>query len=334
MLPAVQSAREAARRAQCVNNLKQLGLGLANYESSNSSYPWAFAGQLAPGSSLGYDNAYSCLAQLLPYVEQGPLFSAYNTSFAYRTNANVTVSGTQVNLFFCPSDTEMAGNTYTEDPNGQHGIPQKFAFTSYAGCYGYWAGNWYGTAATNPYDVAQATAAMNQHNGPIVTVGYTQMLPGASRSIVRLAAITDGTSNTFAFGERAHGLLSKSDARSFYRWHWWISGDYGDSTFTTYYPPNIQKKKVNLPTVTGGSAFVQAASSFHPGGANFAFCDGSVKFVKDSIASWTLDATTGAPVGVTIGGSGYTSGAGAQGPGIYQALGSIAGGEIISADAF
>ncbi|WP_250847247.1 DUF1559 domain-containing protein, partial [Aquisphaera insulae] len=331
LLPAVQSAREAARRAQCINNLKQLGLALANYESTNGIYPWAMAMQTAPGNSLGYDQAYSCLGQLLPYAEQGPLFNAYNQSFAYRTNPNVTVSAAQVNLFFCPSDTEMAGNTYTEDPTSQHGIPQTFAFTSYAGCYGFWAGLWYGNNATNPYNGTEAASAMSQHNGAIVTSGYAGLMPGASHSLVRLASITDGTSNTIAFSEHAHGLLSKDD-RSFFRWHWWISGDYGDSTFTTFYPINIQKKKQSYPTITGGNSFVQCASSFHPGGANFAMCDGSVKFLKDSIQSWTLDTKTGLPVGVTMSGTGYVTGAGFTGPGVYQALSSVRGGEVISAD--
>jgi prepilin-type N-terminal cleavage/methylation domain-containing protein/prepilin-type processing-associated H-X9-DG protein len=333
LLPAVQSAREAARRAQCINNLKQLGLALANYESANGSYPWAMAMQSAPGNALGKDLAYSCLGQLLPFAEQTPLFNAYNQSYAYRTSPNVTVSAAQVNLFFCPSDTEMAGNTYTEDPNSQHGVPQTFAFTSYGGCYGYWAGVWYGNDATNPYNGSQAASAMAQHNGAIVTSGYAGLIPGASHSLVRLASITDGTSNTIAFSEHAHGLLSKTD-RSFYKWHWWISGDYGDSTFTTFYPINIQKRNQNYPTITGGAPFVQCASSFHPGGANFAMCDGSVKFLKDSIQSWTLDPSTGLPVGVTMTGTGYVPGAGFTGPGILQALGSINGGEITSADAY
>ncbi|MDR3618920.1 MAG: DUF1559 domain-containing protein [Paludisphaera borealis] len=333
LLPAVQSAREAARRAQCLNNLKQLGLSLANYESTNGTYPWVFAAQLAPGSAYGYDQAYSGLAQLLPFIEQAPLFNAYNSSWAYRTSPNATVSGTQVNAFFCPSDTEMAGNSYVEDANAQHGIPQTFTFTSYAGCYGYWAGNWTGTSVTNPFSATEVAAALGQHNGAFVSAGYAQLVPGTGRSLVRLASITDGTSNTIGFGEHAHGLLSKTD-RSFFKWHWWVSGDFGDSTFTTFYPINIQKKKANYPSITGGNAFVQAASSFHPGGANFAMCDGSVRFLKDSISTWALDPTTGLPTGVTMTGSGYVRGPGAQQPGVYQALGSIAGGEVISADAY
>src|SRR5262245_7024661 len=80
------------------------------------------------------------------------------------------------------------------------------------------------------------------------------LLPAPPRrgpATVRLASITDGTSNTLAFGERAHGLLSKAD-KSFSKWHWWISGNYGDTAFTTYYPPNIQKENQSFAKVTEG----------------------------------------------------------------------------------
>jgi type II secretory pathway pseudopilin PulG len=81
LLPAVQAAREAARRAQCINNLKQLGLGLANYESSNTCYPMAAFSQTNPTTGPG-DQGFSCIVGLLSYVEQAPLFSAFNASLA------------------------------------------------------------------------------------------------------------------------------------------------------------------------------------------------------------------------------------------------------------
>jgi prepilin-type N-terminal cleavage/methylation domain-containing protein/prepilin-type processing-associated H-X9-DG protein len=330
LLPAVQAAREAARRAQCLNNLKQLGLALANYESANGSYPAAFMVQRHPTN--GWDQAYSCLGQLLPYFEQGPLWNAYNTSIAYRADPNVTVSGVGISTLWCPSDTAMQGLTFTEAPSSSHSLPQVFAFSSYGANYGCWPGLWYGDALTNPFDPTQVAPALSQHNGPVVSVGYNEAVPGAKRSSVKLSNITDGTSNTIAFGERAHGLLSNLN-NAFHKWHWWISGNYGDTAFTVYYPLNIQKRNQNYPAITEGGTFVHAASSFHPGGANFAMCDGSVRFLKDSIQTWALDPTTGFPQGVTLTPTGFVITGNIQ-LGVYQALGTINGGEVISADSY
>jgi len=340
LLPAVQAAREAARRAQCTNNLKQLGLAIANYESANSCYPMAAFYQSTP--SGGVDQAVSCFGGILAYMEQAPLYASYNASFNYRCDANSTVSGTGLNMLWCPSDTEVAGVNYVE-PAGTagKGNPQTFYFTSYAGCYGMWAGIITGCDAQPGCGGA---AALQQQNGAIVSNGITsRLVPGASRGVVTIASITDGTSNSLAFGEHAHGLLSKTDGKkSFYKWNWWVSGNYGDTAFTTFYPINIQKKSKDWGNAGGGSqyteggAFLNAATSFHPGGANFAMCDGSVRFLKDSIATWTLD-NTGTPLGVTADlstGLWSVSNQSVFKPGVYQALGSINGGEVISADAY
>ena len=335
LLPAVQAAREAARRAQCTNNLKQLGLALANYESANTCYPMAAFAQFLPNFSP--DQGMSCFGALLAYMEQSGVYAAYNTSFAYRCDPNATVSGVGLSVLWCPSDTEIAGVVYTE-PAGANGKgnPQNFTFTSYAGCYGEWA-----SRAFYPFPAA----ALQQQNGAIVSNGVSPVfIPGYSRgAVVTIAAITEGTSNTIAFGEHAHGLLSQTDPeKSFYKWNWWISGNYGDTAFTTFYPINVQKKTQNWGDgVSGGSyteggAFLNAATSFHPGGANFAMCDGSVRFLKDSISCWSLG-STGTPPGATFNSSNDTWSVGAPGaftPGVYQALGSINGGEVISADSY
>jgi prepilin-type N-terminal cleavage/methylation domain-containing protein/prepilin-type processing-associated H-X9-DG protein len=335
LLPAVQSAREAARRAQCTNNLKQIGLALANYESSNTCYPMAAFAQYLPNFSA--DQAMSCFVALLAYMEQAPLYSSYNTSFAYRCDPNVTVSGTGLNVLWCPSDTNIAGVFYTE-PAGTHGktLPQNFYFTSYAGCYGEWA-----SIISNP------TASLQQQNGAIVSNGISPVFgygTGYTRGgVVKIASITDGTSNTIAFSEHAHGLLSSTDPEnSFNKWNWWVSGNYGDTAFTVFYPINVQKKTqnwgdgVSSGAYTEGGAFLNAATSFHPGGANFAFCDGSVHFLKDTISTWVLD-NTGTPLGASMNQTtdvwSITNPTQFQ-PGVYQALGTINGGEVISSDSY
>ena len=333
LLPAVQSAREAARRAQCVNNLKQLGLAMANYESSNAAYPFASVYQFRAKGFPSTDQGISCFTALLPYFEQSSLGNAYNYSLNYRCDPNATVSGAGIGFLWCPSDTEVAGVVYTEPPSSRHNLPWPVYFTSYAGNYGQWAGRILGQPGAT---VATVVANLQQHNGPIVASGYhPATAAGASRGSVTVASITDGLSNTIAFGEHAHGLLNKADG-SFYGWNWWVSGNYGDTAFTEFYPINIQKKAKNYapgPTEAGG--FINAATSFHPGGANFGFCDGSVRFLKDTISTWTLGAN-GMPLGATQDATGYWAVTDPTlfKPGVYQALGSINGGEVISADAY
>src|SRR3954453_12678409 len=109
ILPAVQAAREAARRMQCVNNLKQIGLGLHNYESVASALPPSNVVYLV-GTTVT-QNGFSVHARVLPLMEQGAMFNAINFSFSHRTAENSTVVGAAVGFFTCPSDQNQAGLT-------------------------------------------------------------------------------------------------------------------------------------------------------------------------------------------------------------------------------
>ena len=336
LLPAVQSAREAARRAQCTNNLKQLGLGLANYESSNGSYPIGFHFQYYPNGQM-YD-ASGPLVPLMSAVEGGNILNAYNASLGPFCDDNFTVCGVGNGLLWCPSDGSIVNFKHIFltgyiSPLGNGQMPMYYS--SYAFSQGYWTGFIPGS---------NIVPRLSQFNGITSAIGYPPTYPSPSRagqsiSTIRLADITDGTSNTIAFGERAHGLYSKTDGdadnSSFVGWNWWTSGNYGDTEFTEFYPMNPQKKSANVGGVYDqATAFVLAASSFHPGGANFAFCDGSVRFLKDSIDSWQISPATSLPPGVTRDGNRiYQVVQGAK-IGVYQQLGSRNGGEVISADAY
>jgi prepilin-type N-terminal cleavage/methylation domain-containing protein/prepilin-type processing-associated H-X9-DG protein len=354
LLPAVQSAREAARRAQCVNNLKQLGLALANYESTHGIYPYGMAREnCGPNCSFspnGYFVGSSIFVRMLPYFEQGVLANAYNYSLINWTADNGTVGATGLSVLWCPSDGSIGGLHATFAGWGWDGSTQVLTYTSYAGNMG--------TFCKVPISItspAQHQAILNQANGPFFYLGWPSsnppvqpdpiapLNPGSVRPAT-LASITDGLSNTFAFGEKAHGKFSQVPdlyfSIDYYYNGAWVSGGFGDTLFTTLYPMNPFGRIGDDPN---GDFFYSfdaqednfsiAASSFHPGGCNFGFLDGSVRFVKDSINTWPYNPSNGTPTNVTYNTS---TGLFTAGPpnGVYQALSTRASGEILSADQY
>jgi prepilin-type N-terminal cleavage/methylation domain-containing protein/prepilin-type processing-associated H-X9-DG protein len=348
LLPAVQSAREAARRAQCANNLKQLALALMNYENGNGSFPMGFHYQLSP-YDMSYLDASGPMLQLAPFYEQSQIFNAYNSSLEMYCDAQFTVTGTGISTLWCPSDGSISGYRYVFQvgfmiPYGNGAMPM--TYSSYATNFGDWA-------TGIPYVSTDLRGRLSQANGITAAIGYPAAFPsptgppdshaGVSISPVRISSITDGLSNTIALGERAHGLFSLTDNgggdnSSFNDWNWWVSGNYGDTQFTEFYPINPQKKlSLEIGLGIQSPDFIIGASSFHPSGANFAFCDGSVRFLKETIDCWQLvfNGTNELPVGVTYDPSVriYVVTPGAK-IGVYQALGSRNGGEVISADAY
>jgi prepilin-type processing-associated H-X9-DG protein len=159
------------------------------------------------------------------------------------------------------------------------------------------------------------------------------------------------TSQTLLFGERAHGILATawingllfdqySPSRpAIENFHFWASGDHVDNMFETWNPINFYKDNVGSPSNggrsgNGGDAIFLAAAcgSFHPGGANFAFCDGSVKFLKETIDSWALNSTN-TPIGITYGNGAWTVNPGAR-LGVYQMLSTRNGREVVGADQY
>src|SRR3954453_1057144 len=103
LLPAVQAAREAARRMQCTNNLKQLGLGLHNYEGVAGALPPAMA-MAGSGSTITWSNGWSVHGRILPFMEQGAAFNSINFTLRYSVAENTTVSSMVVSSFLCPSE--------------------------------------------------------------------------------------------------------------------------------------------------------------------------------------------------------------------------------------
>ena len=335
LLPAVQAAREAARRSQCVNNLKQLALAAANYEGTNGAYMQGFGVNWYPAWGQHWVGPGSFLA-MSPFFEQGAIFNSANFSVGFFYPDNNTVFAQGISSLWCPSDGSISTKFDIPDGNYVSGThPYIVGYNSYAGCTGTWFAGSVFDYPTQAYTSGPDPTQTRNNNG-VFYMG----------SATKLASLTDGTSNTILFGEHAHGKLSDASNSNYdlsYErryWNWWCDGGYGDTLFSTLFPINPQNKmpdSVWADSPDGGvSAYIESAGSFHPGGANFAFADGSVHFLKDTINTWPTPG--GIPsmvqaVTLSSGNPGYALTTGGK-LGVYQALSTTGGGEVISADQF
>jgi prepilin-type processing-associated H-X9-DG protein len=276
LLPAVQAAREAARRGQCSNNLKQLALAVHNHEVSKGRLPWG-EGDGDPQDPANVTRRGCCWGTwqtlLLPYLEQdsallqyqnlggndGPSRAANNAFPRYGAVPNLPVVSKRIASLTCPSDTPNAPIT-----------SGAFSVTSHNYVVNY--GN------TNNYSVDITTPVALKFGG--APFGYKRVI------WAKHADIKDGLSNTLMASETCQGI--GTDLRGF---SWWAPG----GQFTTVFPPNSSSQdittqscnnqpKMNLPCRdNGGSWNILAARSRHPGGVSVTMCDGSVRFVQQNL---------------------------------------------------
>jgi prepilin-type processing-associated H-X9-DG protein len=324
-LPAVQTAREAASRSQCLSNLRQIGMALHTYCDRNGCLP--------PGRFMVYDPRYSgdrypctamgpeksLLVPILPDVEQVPLYNALNQSLHVLGYENRTAQTVVVPLYACPSDPESGRPRLTDVAQlvglglASPGENVNAVFTSYSGCYGSFMIWWDYCRRPSPDLISQVNGSFND-SAPI-----------------GLSSFRDGLTNTILVAEKSTTTFRSLEALDpvlFTRYGWYFTGNWGDTLLTTFYPPN-SFTKVSLGAVP---AHVYSASSLHPGGLNVLMGDGSARFVKDSIQSWPFDPITGNPAGATRGPFGAWTNL--PTPGVWQALATRAGGELIGAGEF
>ncbi|WP_435007864.1 DUF1559 domain-containing protein [Tundrisphaera lichenicola] len=297
LLPAVQAAREAARRSQCTNHLKQIALALANYADVHGSFP------IGSYSTQGWSTG-SFFLTILPQLEAQPLYNIVNFSVNYAESQNATIHDARLASLICPSDPDASRQVKVDGAYAFEltPFPVSVRFTSYAGCAGLY------------YQYSRLTERLDQQNGLII-----------HRRTVGFAGITDGTSHTILAGEHAIAKLQEPERSE---WHWWSSGYVGDTLFTGFYPINPFQKMPEVVADDNTGPYLEGASSMHPGGANFAFADGSVRWIGETIESWTNDPQSGLPPGITYSGGLYQISPRAK-LGLYQKLTTRNGGEVI-----
>jgi prepilin-type N-terminal cleavage/methylation domain-containing protein/prepilin-type processing-associated H-X9-DG protein len=271
LLPAVQSAREAARRAQCVNNLMQLGLALQSYESAHEVLPPGVVDWSGPVLDQPKGYGFGWLTQILPYYEMKNVYNHFNMKLGLYEPANSTTRTNLARSLLCPSD------------GGPSRDGNRIAMTSYAGVH---------------HDVEAPIAADN--HGVLFL-----------NSAIRYEDVSDGASMTLYVGEKLNDALDLG----------WASGSRASLRNTGSRPSSARfgtvaprRPKGAAPGddddegeagTEGTSAFVGGFASRHPGGSNFVFGDGAVRFIKTSIAAK-----------------------------VYQHLGNRADGEVIDSDQY
>jgi len=307
LLPAVQAAREAARRAQCTNNLKQIGLALHNYESSNKTFPLPGQGSdyTAPVPDTMYVDGTGVHARILDFLEQSPVYNSINFSLDYNhlSGSNYTAYSTVVNAFICPSAVRGGGGG-RDDKNDPNGAPFELAGPGYGV-------NDYG--ATTYVDI--------DPQGRTGQTGATPITPFRNRAsrvdgiiahpATPISKVTDGLSATIMVledagrdarfvSERPESYVSPTQPnvsrpvpqgqRRAWRWgeangvglgvSGQINNKFRPMCATAAYPQSGDSAF----GTTNQAGANQEPFSFHPGGANALFGDGSVKFLKESLS--------------------------------------------------
>ena len=256
LLPAVQQAREAARRVQCRANLKQIALAMHNYHDVHQMFPinTSFTHDVGPLS-----RTHSWLQGILPQIEQAALAESIDPALSVQASRIVADRG--MPLFRCPTDTHDGRMNLRAD------VPDDWVLgvTNYKAVAGsnWGIGNFVHSEASGRF--AGSIDGLNEGNG-MICAGFVQPV------VTRMRDITDGTSNTFAVGETVAGWS---------KWSWWYysNGSTGTCAIPLNYKPDGVSYENNIHDWHHNYGFM----SRHTGGGSFALADGSVKFISQNI---------------------------------------------------
>jgi prepilin-type processing-associated H-X9-DG protein len=305
LLPAVQAAREAARRAQCVNNLKQLGLGLHNYLSANNTFPPVSVMPIGRTSQ-----PWSGLVRILPFLEQGNLYNMVNFQRDFEFTSVLTMAGVRVAALLCPSEI-----------NDRPRLTATFNY--YPLNYNFNQGTWFiydptsSTEGDGAFVPNRAYSPATMTDGLSNTLGMTEgkafqpnVWDSSTPATVGVAApLTPQALTNFMAG----GTFDSNGHTE------WVEGDVHETGVTTTFTPNRavsyasggRQYDVDFTSSRDGESITLptyaaiTARSYHPGGVNALLMDGSVRFMKSTIAI-----------------------------NVWRGLGTRAGGEVISADSY
>jgi len=255
LLPAVQQAREAARRSTCKNQLKQIGIGLHNYHDIHNTLP--------PGGMTG-GNELSWQVMILPSIDYGPLYESVD--FSLKTNtAHDPVLGTQkISVYLCPSSNKDKENGSTTQYT-----------THYYGNMGPTTG--IDTGGTTQYTCAGVSSS-TECNAGTAHGGYGTRGVLGRDSKINFRDITDGLSNTIAVGEISnHKSLTGADMVGYRKWHRGFAGTASGGTKNITFA-------INTTTYNGANNFNEISfGSNHIGGCHMLFSDGAVTFISENV---------------------------------------------------
>jgi len=311
LLPAVQSAREAARRTRCINNIKQLGIAVHQYVDSIGVLPptMVLAGS---GPKVAWTNGWSVQMRILPAIDQNPTYNAINFSIAFQQHENTTATGQVIATFLCPSEANQQPTSH--QTFGNVGV------NNYGWCMGDWF-VWGGFGGPSPNRCAfgpnqsrswadfsdglsqtMLLAEVKSYQpylrdcGGLSMINNPSSIPGPDANPSQV--VPEYTSGSCTFKPDGHAE--------------WVDGGVHHTGFTTAWTPNKITSGTAAPDLDingqrekiGGPTFAAiTARSYHPGGVNVLLGDGSVRFIRSSISGAT-----------------------------WRALGTVAGGEVVSSD--